>query len=105
MKDMIDGTKLVIYIDGKAVGIAEVATLTIPEYDGPILAPAVSNFTIELIARWPGSTHKQMLEMEWVRSKKMPRKIKKQYRKKLQIAYAAEVHRDKVMEFLDTLGN
>lgn len=108
---VLDGKSLLVYIDGNPIGCTTDAVLNLPDYKETILCEARSEFILTLEghcqfggpSKFEEMTYLQKIEYNWYRSKELPRKEKKAYRKRLKLAYGQELYRQQVMNYLDRI--
>lgn len=101
--NVINGNDLIVYIGDKPIACSTGTQLNIESGDPPILAQAREyKFTVSGIMPLQ-LTYMEKLEMEWVHTIRLPRKTKKQRRKLIKRAVIAEFHRQRVMDYLDTI--
>lgn len=98
----IKDNQVIIYIDDKPIACTSSVNLTIDD-PAPVLCTAVPEWNLKVSGKWPKLTRLQALDFEWHCSRRMPRKKKKAYRKKLRKAIVYELYREKVNEFLSTI--
>jgi hypothetical protein len=101
---------LVLYVGGEPVAACteaafDTATLHLESYDQPpVLCTAVPEWNLTVAGKWPELTRLEALTFEWYVARRMPRKKKKSYRKRLEKAIAYERYRKQVDEFLSKIG-
>jgi hypothetical protein len=100
----INSGNLILYVDDKPIIACTGATFTLPENEPPILCEAVPEYNLTVSGKWPELTRLQALKFEWYCARRMSRKKKKSYRKKLEQAISYELYREQVDRFLSTIG-
>ncbi len=104
----IDGSKLLIYLDGEPIGCTTPATINVtPQDEITSICDPRSEFILNLEGVYKFGelemTYLQKIVYNWHRAKEMPRKRKKAYRKRLEKAYAEEQYRQQVINWLDSI--
>lgn len=101
---VIEGNKLILYADGKPIGVTTDAVITDNSHEAPTICEAVPEFNITVEGLYNFTlTRPQALFQEWIRSSSLPRKKKKAYRKRISKAMYYEIHREQVMNYLDSI--